>query len=162
MAKLFKPDSDSFDQLKFQSENTSIFLAGSIQMGKAENWQEKVQLKLKDLDVILFNPKRNNWNSDWIQSEQNDGFREQVTWELKHIEKSNIIFFYFDPNTKSPISLMELGYVAGKKDVIVCCPEGFWRKGNIEIMCTWNNIPLYTDINSALGALKTKINKYNG
>ena len=32
----------------------SIFLAGSIEMGVAENWQEKVSRLLKDTNYVLF------------------------------------------------------------------------------------------------------------
>ena len=48
--------------------------------------------------------------------------------------KCSLVAFYFDPFTKSPISLLELGLVAGKQqDALICCPEGFWRKGNVEL-----------------------------
>ena len=30
---------------------------------------------------------------------------------------------------------MELGLFAANKKVIVCCPEGFWRKGNVDFIC---------------------------
>jgi hypothetical protein len=42
---------------------------------------------------------------------------------------------YFDPNTLSPISLLELGLHAKSGKLIVCCPEGFYRKGNVDIVC---------------------------
>jgi hypothetical protein len=41
----------------------------------------------------------------------------------------------FDPNTKSPVSLLELGLHAKERKLIVYCPEGFWRKGNVDIVC---------------------------
>lgn len=53
---------------------------------------------------------------------------------------------YFDPKTMSPISLLELGLYATSKKLHVICPEGFWRKGNIEIVCSKYNIPLYNSI----------------
>jgi hypothetical protein len=42
---------------------------------------------------------------------------------------------YFDPNTKVFISLLELGLHARNEKAIVCCPEGFYRRGNVQIMC---------------------------
>ena len=44
---------------------------------------------------------------------------------------------YFSPETKSPITLLELGIyaVATPEKLLVCCPEGFWRKGNVDIVC---------------------------
>lgn len=52
------------------------------------------------------------------------------------MKQSNLVCFYFDPNSKSPITLLELGLVLGSgKETIVCCPKGFWRKGNIDVTC---------------------------
>lgn len=53
---------------------------------------------------------------------------------------------YFDPNTKSPISLLELGLYATSNKLHVICPDGFYRKGNIEIVCDKYNIPIYENI----------------
>lgn len=114
----------------------SIFLAGSIEMGVAEDWQSKIEEELKDYNVIIFNPRRDNWDSSWEQSIHNPQFREQVEWELDHLDKADIILMYFDENTKSPISLLELGLYAASGKMILYCPEGFWRKGNVDIVAT--------------------------
>ena len=87
----------------------------------------------------------------------NPEFRYQVTWEMNMLECSDIIFLYFSPETKSPISLLELGLHADSGRMIVCCPDGFWRKGNVEIVCARHGIPLYDDINHAKAALITLI-----
>lgn len=113
----------------------SIFLGGSIEMGKAVDWQKEVIEALKDKQIIFLNPRRNDWDSSWEQKITNPEFKLQVTWELTALEFSDIILMYFDPNTKSPISLLELGLHAKSKKLIVYCPEGFWRKGNVDIVC---------------------------
>ena len=41
-----------------------VFLAGSIEMGRAGDWQQDVQDALADLDVVLLNPRRADWNPD--------------------------------------------------------------------------------------------------
>jgi hypothetical protein len=51
------------------------------------------------------------------------------------MENADLIALYFDPKTKSPISLLELGLFANSKKLVVCCPEGFWRKGNVDVVC---------------------------
>jgi hypothetical protein len=112
-----------------------VFLGGSIEMGLAEPWQERLVNEFKDTDLRFLNPRRDDWDSSWVQEASNPQFSEQVNWELDALEYSDLIVFYFDPNTKSPITLMELGLVAGCGNVIVCCPDGFWRKGNVEIVC---------------------------
>lgn len=123
------------------TKERSIFLAGSIEMGVAENWQEKLTRLLADKSVLLLNPRRDDWDSSWEQKIENDKFREQVEWELDAMERAGLVVMYFDKTTKSPITLLELGIVgmARRHDkahpLIVCCPEGFWRKGNVDIVC---------------------------
>lgn len=119
-----------------------VFLAGSIEMGKAENWQTKLTEQFKDTDVTILNPRRDDWDSSWVQSIENAQFREQVEWELKALEDATHILMYFDPNTKSPISLLEFGLYAQSGKLIVCCPDGFWRKGNVEIVCNRYHVPM--------------------
>lgn len=114
----------------------SIFLAGSIDMGLAEDWQSKVTEHFNSTDNMCFlNPRRKDWDSSWEQNIDNPQFREQVNWELDGLDKADKIIFYFAPNTKAPITLMELGLNAHKNKSIVCCPEGYWRKGNVDIVC---------------------------
>lgn len=131
----------------------TVFLAGSIEMGAAEDWQTKIAKDLGDLPVTLFNPRRDSWDPTWEQSINNPEFRYQVTWEMNMLELADIIFLYILPETKSPISLLELGKHADSGKMIVCCPDGFWRKGNVEIVCARHGIPLYNDINHAKSAL---------
>jgi hypothetical protein len=76
---------------------------------------------------------------------------------MDSLDKADIIFMYFSPETKSPISLLELGAYGANGNMIVCCPEGFWRKGNVEIFCTRHNIPMFNTMTEAVGALRTKI-----
>ena len=85
--------------------------------------------KLSDVECLLLNPRRTNWDSGWEQSSDNPVFREQVEWELQGLETADVVAFYFAPGTKSPITLLELGLLAKSKNVIVCCPEGFLAKG---------------------------------
>jgi len=137
----------------------SLFLAGSIEMGSAENWQEKIVKELHKFSVTIYNPRRNDWDSSWVQDINNPQFYDQVNWELDMLDKSDIIVMYFDPNTKSPISLLELGlYAFGGSNIIVCCPKGFWRKGNVDIVCQRYGIPVFENIETLIVALKAKLN----
>ena len=155
MAKIIKPSDENQEQELYPS----VFLAGSIEMGKAEDWQKTVENELKDFEITIFNPRRDDWDSSWTQEQSNPQFNHQVNWELNKFESCHIIFMYFSPETQSPISLLELGRFAGRGNVVVCCPKGFWRKGNVDILCTRENIPLFEDLESAIGALKTKISQ---
>ncbi len=113
----------------------SVFLAGSIEMGKAEDWQKILSNALEDWKGTLLNPRRPDWDSTWIQSLDNPHFVAQVNWELDGLEQADLIIMYFAPNTQSPITLLELGLFAASQKIVVCCPEGFWRKGNVDILC---------------------------
>lgn len=112
----------------------TIFLAGSIEMDKAVDWQKHCEELLQD-KFIIFNPRRNEWDSSWSQSIENPNFKEQVSWELNGLEKADIIIMYFAANTMSPISLLEFGLYAQSKKMKVVVEEDFWRKGNIDIVC---------------------------
>lgn len=112
-----------------------VFLAGSIEMGKAVDWQKEMASQLEKYPMTLLNPRRPDWDSSWEQSASNPNFRTQVEWELSAQEQADIIVMYFDPSTQSPITLLELGLFAATGKLIVCCPEGYWRKGNIDIVC---------------------------
>ena len=130
--------------------DNSLFLAGSIDMGNAENWQQRIVTDLEHCEGIILNPRRTDWDSSWEQSINNPQFNEQVTWELDGLTKANTIFFYFDPNGLAPITLMELGYVIQKNNIIVCCPDGYWRKGNVEIICNRHGITVHNTYEDAL------------
>lgn len=85
----------------------------------------------------------------------NPKFNEQVTWELDNIECADLVIFYFDPNGPAPITLMELGLCVGREQYsIVCCPDGYWRKGNVEMICDRYGIPLCNTIDELIGLVK--------
>ena len=113
----------------------SIFLAGTIDMGISDDWQSEVIESLSQHPITFLNPRRKEWDNSWEQKIENPQFREQVEWELNSMDMADLILVYFAPGSKSPISMMELGLYADTGKVVVCCPEGFWRKGNIDIVC---------------------------
>lgn len=140
---IYKPPSP----LSLSQERLSVFLAGSIEMGAAEDWQETLCILLSNLDVDIYNPRREDWDSSWEQRADNPKFREQVEWELKALEECDLIFLNLIPGTISPISLLELGlYAQDEKGrsvatkLVVRCPEGFHRKGNVDIVCQRYNV----------------------
>jgi hypothetical protein len=145
-------------------DGVNIFLAGSIDMGKALNWQPVVTEALKDIPEVgeIYNPRRLDFQEGAEQSITNPYFSEQVNWELDHLDLADIVFMYLDPESKAPISLMEMGYMSKTDKLIVCCPDGFWRKGNIEIMCFREGIFLFDNLIDALDHLKKVITKRYG
>jgi hypothetical protein len=133
---IYKPTSGQLPKIG----GNSVFLAGSIEMGKAINWQTAAGEALSEAGFDVFNPRRDDWDSSWVQSFSNDQFREQVLWEMRSLNRCSNVLFHFEPDTQSPITLLELGLMAGlraargdKPLVVVHCPEGFWRKGNVDV-----------------------------
>jgi hypothetical protein len=125
-------------------------------MGDSIDWQSKVQEELKAFDIVIYNPRRDDWDSSWKQDPTpGTNFHGQVTWELDHIEKADIVVFYFDPKTKSPITLLELGKCLGeKKKILVACPDGYFRKGNVVITCKRNDVDVLNSLSEVISKLK--------
>ena len=96
--------------LKNHKRNKLVFLAGTIEMGNSEDWQAKAENYFEDLnEYTILNPRRDNWDSSWEQDFENPVFYQQVNWELRGLDLAHKIIMYLDPNTKSPVSMLELG-----------------------------------------------------
>ena len=137
----------------------TVFLAGSIEMGKADDWQSDFCDEFQLYDIVVLNPRRTEWDSSWVQSIDNPHFREQVEWELRCLSISDLILMYLQPNTMSPISMLELGLYANSGKMVVCCPDGFWRKGNIDIVCENHNIISCETIQDLYAIARNKIKR---
>jgi hypothetical protein len=153
MARVIKPP----EPLPPAAGPPSVFLAGSIEMGQAEDWQAVVERALADLDVLIFNPRRDVWDAGWAQSVDNPPFREQVEWELAGQERADVIAMYFAPATKAPVTLLELGLFARSGKVVACCPEGFWRRGNVEVVCRRYGVPLVPNLGELIEAIRRRL-----
>jgi len=119
--------------LPIDDSRPRIFLGGSIDMGGAPDWQAAMTAALADMDVVILNPRRPDWNPNWRPEADEPEFRRQVEWELAALEAADVIVMYFAPGTQSPISLLEMGLHARSGKLIVLAPDGFWRKGNVDI-----------------------------
>lgn len=124
----------------------TLFLAGSIDMGRAEAWQDEFIRQMTDLEGVILNPRRPDWDSSWEQSADNPLFAEQVNWELTGLESAGLTAMYFAPDSQAPITLLELGLRARSGRILVCCPEGYWRKGNVDIICRRYGLPQIGDL----------------
>lgn len=149
MIKIYKAPDDIENRDRTKK---SIFLAGSIEMDKAINWQKVCEDNLSER-YIIFNPRREFWDLSFKQSIDDLNFKQQVNWELNALESADIIIMFFANDTISPISLLELGLFAqsGKLNVIV--ESDFWRKGNIDIVCEKFNIKQYNSLEELISIL---------
>lgn len=135
----------------------TVFLAGSIDMGAAQNWQAQALNRIADLASIVLNPRRDDWDASWRQSIDDPQFRAQVEWELDGLERADLIAMWFERDSQSPITLLELGLNATSAKLIVGCPHGFWRRGNIEVVCKRFHIPLYENFEDFALALEKRL-----
>ena len=137
-------------------DKKAVFLAGSIEMGKAIRWQDDIVAAMEGEDILIINPRRSDWNPDWKQTMDHPEFREQVEWELKALERADKIVMFFAPDTMSPITLLEFGLYAKSQPekLIVCCPEGYWRKGNIDVTCAMYGVKQVDDLTAIIASLK--------
>ena len=141
-----------YDEFKFK-----VFLAGTIDNGDSTNWQKEVIDKL-DEDLVIFNPRRDNWKKDATQQD----LEEQIKWEQEHLEEADLIIMYLADNSKSPISLLELGLYGKNNKMIVFCTDNFYRYTNIRLTCERYNILLMNtnDIEGVIESIKIIYNKY--
>ena len=63
---------------------------------------------------------------------------------MDHARIADIIVFYFagEPKVLQPITLLELGLYADTGKAVVYCPKGFWKRGNVQIVCQRYNIEM--------------------
>lgn len=87
----------------------------------------------------------------------NPQFKEQIDWELEGLDQADLIVMYFDKDTKSPISLLELGLYAASGKMVVCCPDGFWCKGNVDIVCNKYQVPQVKNITALIDYVKDNL-----
>lgn len=155
MVRVLKPPAP----IDLGSAERSVFLAGSIEQGLAEDWQSVMTAALADLDAVVLNPRRDEWDASWVQSIENGAFRGQVEWELEGLERATVVAMYFAPMTKAPVTLLELGLVARTGRAVVCCPEGYWRRGNVEVVCGRYGVPLVDTLEGLVAEVRTRLSR---
>lgn len=129
---------------------TSVFLAGTIDMGNSVDWQTEAAtlFQQKEGKYILYNPRQAEWHP-----EREGEMDYQVNWELEHLEKAHHILMVFLAGSQSPITLLELGLHARDGKLTVVCPEGYFRYDNVRITCQRYGVPLFKTVEEAVSHL---------
>lgn len=136
----------------------TIFLAGTTSNVDATDWRETLSSALSTLPVTIYNPYRPDWDSTWREEADFAPFREQVNWELTKQEEAGVVVVYFHPATQAPVSLLELGIsLRVPQKVVVCCPEGYWKRGNVQIVCERYRVKMVEDIEGLRNAIFGKL-----
>ena len=136
----------------------TIFLAGAIDMGNAVNWQQELADALSIYpELVLFDPRRDDWNSSWKQEKNDPQFSEQVNWELEHITGADLVIFVFPKESKAPVSFLELGLCLGLGlDMFVYVHPEFYRKGNIDITAERFGAPVVNSMDELVVSIKER------
>lgn len=87
----------------YSGDETSLFIAGGIR--NCPNWQIDVIKGLTRTDLVLLNPRR----EDFVD-ERHIHDPDQIAWERQHLIKATAIMFWFPHETLCPSTLFELGY----------------------------------------------------
>ena len=130
------------------SGRTTVFLAGTIDMGRSIDWQARADSLFSALpagDYMLFNPRQEHWDAS-----KPGEMDYQVNWELDHLEKADWIIMNFLPGSRSPITLLELGLHARSGRLMVICPPGFYRYDNVRITCARYGVPMLGSLEDAV------------
>lgn len=139
-----------------------IFLAGTIDNGNSVDWQKELIDMCEKNDnelskyLNIFNPRRAHWSKNADKEE----LENQIRWEQDHLDEADLIVMVLSDNSKSPISLLELGLYAESGKLIVFCTDKFYRFDNVRLTCEKYFIPLvqstktkdiYDNIKSIIG-----------
>lgn len=136
----------------------SVFLAGTTSKVDPGDWRETLSTSLSDLPVTIYSPYRPDWDSSWREDIDFAPYREQVEWELDKLDKSDTVVIYFHPATQAPISLLELGLCARVPEkALVVCPEGYWKRGNVQIVCEKYGVEMVDNVDALRDAIVERL-----
>lgn len=108
-----------------------VFLAGVL-----GDWREEVVRDLQDLDVVIFDPVRKDWDSTWVESVDDVRFVEQTLWEFWRQAEAGLVLFYFgSAEADGVVTMMEFGLWAGTGRAVVLESPDFRKWGYIRVIC---------------------------
>jgi hypothetical protein len=102
-----------------------LFLAGGIT--GCPDWQAEMIQLLAASRFTLLNPRRTDFNVS-----NPDMTIEQINWEHRHLENSDVVLFWFPKDTLCPITLYELGkYSRSQKLIVVGVDPEYKRSADV-------------------------------
>lgn len=91
-----------FNVVNHAMTRPSLFMAGGI--SNCPDWQVEIADKLDNEELIVFNPRRDDF--DILDPAME---KEQIQWEHRYLREANAVLFWFPSETLCPITLFELG-----------------------------------------------------
>ena len=110
-----------------------VFLAGTIDMGRSADWQAALVARFRD-----------SIGGRWLFF---------GAWELAHLGAADLIVMSRRGDSRSPISLLEMGLYARSGKLFVACSPDYYRYDNVRITCRRYGVPLYDSLTALLDDL---------
>ena len=110
---------------EYLGSEKSLFLGGGI--SNCPDWQKEIVSQLEGLDLVILNPRRNNFDL------ANKSVRvAQIEWEFRHLRKATARSFWFPKETLCPITLYELGTYSSQNGLFIGIHPKYQRREDIE------------------------------
>lgn len=142
---------------RYLTGEVSLFLAGGIT--NCPLWQNEMVELLKDLDIVVFNPRR----KDFPIGDPNAAY-EQIKWEFEFLDRADMILFWFARGSLNPIVLFEYGKwlmnlrnKTNYKPIFVGIDPEYERKQDVELQTRFENGHIFSRIKYSLEALANHI-----
>lgn len=116
-------------------------------MGKSYDWQSQVFVQLADLDIDVYNPRR-------VTAPEN--IEEQIRWELEAMEKCDMIAMHYEPESKSPVTLMEAGLHMRSGRLVIHCPDGYWRRENVLVTADFYRAKMVSSLDALIQEIRER------
>lgn len=116
----------ALEEYEPQQGERSIFLAGGI-MDTTYDWQQEMTERLLDTDLVILNPRRNDF-----PAEDPYATTHQIKWEFYHLNKADMVLFWFPAEAPCMTSLFELGtWSKAGKPLFVGVEPGYIKRGGV-------------------------------
>lgn len=142
---------------RYYTGEVSIFLAGGIT--NCPNWQQEMVKLLKELDIVIFNPRRENFPIG-----DPDAAYAQIKWEFEFLDRADMILFWFSRGSLNPIVLFEYGKWLmntrnkdNYKPIFVGIDPEYERKQDVKIQTQLENLYIRNRIKYSLKKLANQI-----
>ena len=142
---------DEVDSILIDEARTPLIISG-IGQKSTEMYSRTEALVARFRDSIggrwlFFNPRRREFHASPAEMEY------QVAWELAHLEAADLIVMNLLGDSRSPISLLEMGLYARSGKLFVACSPDYYRYDNVRITCRRYGVPLYDSLTALLDDL---------
>jgi len=135
---------EALDEYIPQIGEVSLFLGGGIT--NCADWQAVMVDLLKDSDLVLLNPRRDNFPMG-----DKNATPLQIDWEFRHLKLATKIMFWFTSESLCPITLFEYGkWLTRDKPLFVGCHPEYKRIEDVKVQTALEqpNLEIFTDLSS--------------